>query len=308
MYTAMMAHSYSGDPYSVVGWYASRKLNGNRAIWNGQILQTLGRYSGSKIIYPPAWWSRSALPQGVPLDGELWHISDDKDIVRSIAGQGISKSVNDVRWADVRYMVFDYKPYSMYNVNVLPMGFSDNYLLNYKWEQRQYILKNNVVKHGVSLPSTILNNLFLCKQNVMKTIEDVQAIINSSKELNWEGVMFVNPEGLYTCDRSHDVLKSKPLFDHECFVNGIEPGEGKHLGKVGALQCFLTWNEQVTSFKGGRDNMIGQRVSFKVGGGISDDLRSLWMDSDKRPRAIRFSFLEVSKFGIPQSPNYLESV
>jgi DNA ligase-1 len=300
-YTAIMAHTYSGDPHSVIGWYASRKLNGNRAVWNGKTLQTLGRYSGSKIFYPPAWWSKSALPAGVPLDGELWHINDDKDLVRSIAGQGIGKSVVDPRWADIRYMVFDYKPYSCYpdtSIEMLPPWASHKYWLNYNWLERQRILQ--------SVIGPDRSNLILCKQTPMNSTESVKSVLDESLRLGWEGIVFANPQGEYTCKRSHDLLKSKPLYDHECYTNGIEMGEGRHIGRVGALKCFLTWNEQVTSFKGGRDDMIGMRVSFNVGGGLTDDLRESFMEN--RPNKIRFSFLEVSKVGIPQSPNYLETV
>lgn len=297
MYTAMMAHTYSGDPHSVVGWCASRKLNGNRAIWNGKVLQTLGRYSGAKIIYPPHWWSTS-LPKLVPLDGELWHTSDDKDLVRSIAGQGIAKSVSDPRWADIKYMVFDYKPYSTYDsmssVAMLPEWINHSYYLNYTWKERQQILRtieyNSIVQ--------------LCEQTDILSVEHVRQLLSRSKDLSWEGLVFANPEGTYICNRSHDLLKSKPLFDHECYINGIEMGEGRNTGKVGALKCFLVWNEQIITFKGGRLDMVRQRVSFNVGIGLSDDLRESYMD--RRPKRIKFSFLEVSKTGIPQSPCFLE--
>jgi hypothetical protein len=315
-YTAMMAHTYSGDPYSVIGYYASRKLNGNRAIWNGFTLQTLGRYSGSKIIYPPAWWTRAALPTARPLDGELWHVTDNKDLVRSIAGQGIAKSVNDVRWTDLRYMVYDYKPYSTYpqmSINILPSKYCHDFYLNYLWQQRQDILHSVVFEHNLSRlkDNNIADDPYLqkCDQTLMTSAEQVKEYIAYSKAMGWEGIVFANPQGEYICNRTHDLLKSKPLYDHECYVNGIKLGDPdkKYAAVVGSLKCFLTWNEQVTSFKGGRDDMIGQRVSFDVSG-MDDIQRSDWLDPDKRPKHIRFSFLEVSKVGIPQSPNYLETI
>jgi DNA ligase 1 len=308
-YTAMMAHSYGGDPHSVVGWYASRKLNGNRAIWNGYVLQTLGRYSGSKVIYPPAWWVATVLPKGRPLDGELWHITDDKDILRSIVGQGIGKSVVDPRWADIRYVVFDYKPYCMYNYSGAPLDpkYSSLYMSNHRWVERQGIIQETVLSHNNNIVGDPL--LIMCEQTLVGQSDDpicgAKHIIENSNQCGWEGVVFANPNGMYECVRSHNLLKSKPLFDHECYVNGFEPGEGKYLGMVGSLKCFLTWNEQVLTFKGGRHEMIGNRVSFKVSG-MDDSLRSDWMEH--LPHRIRFSFLEVSKFGIPQSPNYLGGI
>jgi hypothetical protein len=312
-YTAIMAHTYSGDPYSIVGWCSSRKLNGNRAIWNGKTLQTLGRYSGAKIIYPPAWWSQSALPIGIPCDGELWHVSDDKDLVRSIVGQGIGKSTIDPRWADIRYMVFDYKPYSLYesmkSTIDLPPWVCHDYYLNYKWSQRQEILHNSIIKHiDYCVKNNMITQCVQCEQTQILSADHAKELIDKSKNSSWEGLIFANPEGLYTCTRSHNLLKSKPMYDYECYVNGIEMGDPlkKYAGVVGSLKCFLVWNEQVLTFKGGRDDMIGQRVSFDVSG-MSDDLRESWMDPSKRPSIIRFSFLEVSKYGIPQSPNYIES-
>jgi hypothetical protein len=308
----MMAHTYSGDPYSVIGWYVSRKLNGNRAIWNGFTLQTLGRYSGSKIIYPPAWWTAAACPTARPIDGELWHVSDDKDIVRSVAGQGIAKSVADIRWHDIYFMAYDYKPYSAYGISIDMLGakFCHDYYLGYKWIERQKILSDTVSVHNsMCVTRGIQSHLRLCKQYVMQDAAKVAATLDCSKANSWEGIVFANPQGEYVCNRSHDLLKSKPMYDHECYVNGINLGkpEGKYASVVGSLRCFLTWNEQVTSFKGGRDDMIGNRVSFDVSG-MDDSQRSEWLIPENRPKHIRFSFLEVSKDGIPQSPNYLETL
>jgi len=63
-FSVMLANSYQGEDPS--GWWISEKLDGVRALWDGERL--LSR-NGNPFPAPAAWLAR--LPR-LPLDGELW--------------------------------------------------------------------------------------------------------------------------------------------------------------------------------------------------------------------------------------------
>jgi DNA ligase-1 len=77
------------------GWWMSEKLDGVRAIWDGENF----RSRGGNIFHAPAWF-KAGLP-ALPLDGELFvgrgKFNDAVSIVRSMTAD----------WTPVRYLVFD---------------------------------------------------------------------------------------------------------------------------------------------------------------------------------------------------------
>lgn len=268
---AMLAHHYQGE--DVVGWYASRKLNGWRMIWDGSKLWTLGRYSGPKTIEAPDWFYKQ-LPH-TPLDGELWHPSDDMSFVKSIAGQGPERSKNDPRWHDLRYMVF--------NIWYSKQTWLDNYKVILK-------IKSDNVE---ALPQARLTPGF--------------TIYDFIKELpkNAEGAMIVDPYSYYECKRSRSLLKVKKVLEIEATVIGVNPGEGKHKGRMGSLEVSFKWDDKVTSVFGGNESMVGTEVYFCVGGGFTDEEREQhWTPG----QCIKFSYLGVTNKGVPISPNFIERV
>lgn len=95
MFSPLLAKSYKGqDP---VGWWMSEKLDGVRALWDGQNLVTRAH----KVIPAPAWWLKD-LP-GFALDGELWlgrgRFQETVSVVRCAS--------EDKGWDRMHYQVFD---------------------------------------------------------------------------------------------------------------------------------------------------------------------------------------------------------
>lgn len=79
------------------GWYASTKLDGIRAYWDGE--GTLWSRLGKPFVKAPAEYL-AMLPRGVPLDGELYlGPGRFNDTVRAIKGAA--------GWGELRYVVFD---------------------------------------------------------------------------------------------------------------------------------------------------------------------------------------------------------
>lgn len=77
------------------GWWVSEKLDGVRAYWNGKD-QLISR--GGKVFPAPAWVIRT-LPQGIPLDGELY-------LGRKKFNQTMS-AIRTSDWKNLEYCVFD---------------------------------------------------------------------------------------------------------------------------------------------------------------------------------------------------------
>lgn len=94
----MLAHTFDLEgTKSPVGMWASEKLDGVRAQWDGQRLWSrLGN-----VYHPPAWWT-ARLPTSVHLDGELFVKRDFFDTASGWIRGGASDN-----WKHIHYVVFD---------------------------------------------------------------------------------------------------------------------------------------------------------------------------------------------------------
>jgi DNA ligase-1 len=79
----------------VEGWFASEKLDGVRTYWDGKKLWT----RGGTIINAPDWLT-FGLPNGMPVDGELWAGRGQFEIAKAAVQYG--------RWNDsITFRFFD---------------------------------------------------------------------------------------------------------------------------------------------------------------------------------------------------------
>ena len=93
----MLATPYRSG-IDVSDYWVSEKLDGVRARWDGQRLQTR---SGQPIT-PPAWFTQG-WPR-TPMDGELWMGAGRFDEVSGLVRKG---KPADADWRRVHFMVFD---------------------------------------------------------------------------------------------------------------------------------------------------------------------------------------------------------
>jgi len=96
--------------------------------------------------------------------------------------------------------------------------------------------------------------------------------------------MLRRPASEYESRRSDSLLKYKPFNTEEAEVIDHQPGEGKHLGRLGALVC---------SWKG---------VVFNVGTGFSNAIREL---PPKIGSQVTFMFQGLTDGGVPRFPVFL---
>ncbi|MFZ2974199.1 MAG: hypothetical protein WA049_16295 [Ferribacterium limneticum] len=93
----LLANVYR-EQIDVSRYLASEKLDGVRAIWDGQALH----FRSGKTINAPDWFL-AGLPQQ-PLDGELWIARGQFERVSGIVRREIP---DDAAWREVCYMIFE---------------------------------------------------------------------------------------------------------------------------------------------------------------------------------------------------------
>jgi len=243
----MLAKPYDTQP--VQGWLMSEKIDGCRAIWNGTELMSR---NGNKF-FAPSWFTEQ-LPAGVMLDGELC-------VGRKAFQRGVSivrkKKPVDAEWQEVRYFVFDAPEYRG--------GFETR----------------------IDFCSEILSGCQVAevvKQTVCRGHIHLQKFFSDLIEQGAEGIMIRRPGSAYEQKRSGSLLKFKPFDSDEAEVLGHQPGEGKHIGRLGALVC--RWGS----------------VVFNLGTGLSDDSRQL---PPRIGAKVSFMFFGLTDGGVPRFPVFL---
>jgi len=192
------------DSHDVTGWLMSEKLDGMRAIWDGE---TLKSRKGNKINAPE--WFLQDLPP-FALDGELWTQRGDFENIISIVRQHSP----DDRWQKISYQIFE--------VPNQQGGLLD----------RLAILQQYLKQH----PSSFV---IVIPQTIVQSASHVKTKLDKIVSLGGEGLVVRKPENQYHTGRSSYDLKVKQYQDTECTVIGHKEGKGKYVGMLGSLQCQL---------------------------------------------------------------------
>jgi DNA ligase-1 len=243
----MLAKEYQGQP--VKGWLMSEKLDGVRAIWDGSKL--ISR-NGNQFFAPE--WFLAQLPAGIALDGELFL---GRGKFQATVSAVKKKIPLDSEWSQIRYCVFD-APHAL-------GGFED----------RLAFCAGTL--EGSTVASVVPHRACNGRQDMYGFFENLCAE-------GAEGVMLRAPESRYENRRSDNLLKYKPFQSEEAVLVGVESGEGRLAGLVGAL--ILKWG----------------KVTFRVGSGLSDEVRKA---PPKVGALITFGFCGMTEGGCPRFPTFL---
>jgi DNA ligase-1 len=192
------------ESQDVTGWLMSEKLDGMRAIWDGE---TLKSRQGNLIAAPK--WFLEALPP-FAIDGELWTKRGDFENIISVVRQ----QTPDERWHTISYQIFE--------VPKQQGGLLD----------RLAILQTYLKQH----PSPFI---IIIPQTHIKSSSHLDTELDKVISLGGEGLVVRNPTISYHTGRSSHALKVKQYQDSECTVIDHKKGKGKYAGKVGSLQCQL---------------------------------------------------------------------
>lgn len=225
----MLAHNWNTtiDP---CGWYMSEKLDGIRAIWDGN--NFISR--NEKVFNTPDWFKQD-MPTSL-LDGELW---SGRGLFNYTSGQVRRKY--DMDWSKIKYIVFDIpKP------------------------GERFEFRNKLLTH-IKMPSHVQ----IIKQIKCKGIKHLQQFELDIISNGGEGVILHHPDNEYTYNkRSKYLLKVKQFKDDDAIVIDYENGKGKYGGMVGALICqykdnIITIGTGMTDEDRNNPPKIGSTIIFK---------------------------------------------
>lgn len=189
----------------VTRYLVSEKLDGVRAVWDGQQL----RFRSGRPVPAPAWFI-AGLPKQA-LDGELWL---GRGTFERLSGIVRREVPDDAEWRQVRYMIFE--------LPQAPGTFAER-----AEAIRQLVRQANLpwLQEIGQFPAVDRSTLQKRFQEVVKA--------------GGEGLMLHRADALYETGRSDTLLKLKPWDDAEAVVVAHLPGKGKYAGQLGALRVRL---------------------------------------------------------------------
>lgn len=267
----------------------SEKLDGIRAFWDGGCTRGMlvnavswankDKNDGKRLctglwtryghpISAPNWFT-DPLP-AYPLDGEIYNPQLDLAAIRSI----VLRHEPDGRWSGLDYHVFDTVPWRNF---ISP-------------RQLKWVGNFNTTltpKRTLQAMATYDERYELIKTLEVTIVEHYH--IDEAKPLfdrAIEGIMYRERRSIWWPTRSLQLLKQKKRVDSTCMVVGYTNGEGRHIGRLGALVCKFP---------------IGN-VTFNIGTGFTDDERENARDLFPLNKIIDFSYRCLSSEGVPLEP------
>lgn len=127
-----------------------------------------------------------------------------------------------------------------------------------EWEARECSLTYGMRYHALSIqiPYESLGNIRVVKQELLKSLEEVESMFSDRLQKGFEGIMLRYKDDPYKWKRSDSLIKKKAIKDCrlECF--DTTDGTGKYEGMIGALIC--------------KGKVSGKFVSVKIGTGLTD--------------------------------------
>ena len=189
----------SADP---AGYLVSEKLDGVRALWDGQRL----RFRSGRPIAAPAWFTQR-LP-AEPLDGELWL---GRGRFEALSGLVRRTEPDDAGWRTLRYQVFE-----------LPAAGAS-------FAERAARLQALSAQQAPGAPWAALPQA--PAQSRAWLAQRLAAVLDAGGE----GLMLHRADAPQASGRGPWLYKHKPLHDAEALVLGHQPGQGRLLGQLGAL-------------------------------------------------------------------------
>ena len=185
----------------IADYWVSEKLDGVRAIWDGQSL----RFKSGRMIPAPAWFVAGFPSQA--LDGELWL---GRQQFEKLSGIVRRQEPNDDEWRLVSFNVFD-------------VPNNDGHFAD-----RLDAIRRLVGQAKIPWLQAV-GQFQAADETVLK--RHLQAVIAQGGE----GLVLHKANSFWMAGRSDDLLKMKPIADAEATIVGYEAGQGRLTGRTGAL-------------------------------------------------------------------------
>ncbi|UIJ42124.1 DNA ligase [Vibrio kanaloae] len=247
---SLSSHSYNLPPENLIlantyqqgidvsEYWKSEKLDGIRALWDGNHLYT----RNGNQIYAPTWFTEQ-LPK-VRLEGELWAGRGKFHLVQSTV---LDHTPSDTAWREIKFMLFD-----------MPGAAGD-------YQKRYY----NIL-HWVSLIDE--SHVGYIEHVPIQNEKALFHQLDNIDERNGEGLMLRKITSRYQAGRSNDLLKLKRHHDAEATVIGYKSGTGKYKGMMGSILVHTGEGVEFYIGSGFSDKMrlsppeIGSRITFRYNG------------------------------------------
>lgn len=197
----LLANVYR-EQMDISRYLVSEKLDGVRAIWDGQVL----RFRSGRAIHAPNWFI-AGLPKQA-LDGELWIARGHFERVSGIVRREVP---DDAGWREVRYMIFE--------LPGAPGAFNER-----------------AEKIRLTVNQTNVPWLCAIEQSAVASRSALKQRLSEVVQAGGEGLMLHLADAPYETGRSDVLLKLKPWQDAEAMVVAHIPGKGRFAGSLGALR------------------------------------------------------------------------
>lgn len=286
----LLEDSEKYKPHNLNGWMMSEKLDGERAVWNGEFFETR---NGKKIAFPDYY--KDIMPNDVALDGELWlgrNSFDDHGFLRN-------KVCNYNKWRGARFMIFD-----------IPTS-KDPFSERYKQ------IKKAIKKISKKFDNLDYKNIDLLpdecpairhRHKKIKNNSNVDELFKKVVAKGGEGLVLRKMDAPYEPKRCRHSLKIKPKPETEAIIIGYQEGANKNVGKLGAFVLHPLVKSDSLS-----DKQINFDIQFEVGTGLSDiDRNNVKFKNGKGSSKeypigtiITFRYQEYTKNGKPRFPSFL---
>ena len=200
---ALLLAREAADDIDPAGYLVSEKLDGVRALWDGQRL----RFRGGGTVSASAAFL-AGLPRGQALDGEMWLGRNRFDALSAIVRR---EQPVESEWAQVQYRVFE-----------LPQGAGS---FAERVARLQALAAASPQRRWQPVEQVPVAGAAALRQRLREVIAE-----------QGEGLMLHRADAAYRTGRSEALLKLKPVRDAEAVVVGHTPGRGRFAGQLGALK------------------------------------------------------------------------
>lgn len=199
-----LTHGLKYKDQNISGWLMSEKLDGVRAVWDGEKLCSR---RGNSFHPHPVFISN--LPP-FPLDGELWTRRNDFETIASI----VNDSNESSRWLKLTYNIFE-----------VPNAGGD-FLARLDKARRWFKTHPNP-------------HVRIIEHKPVRSDTELKRFLAEIESKGGEGAMVKNPFQPYTPGRNAHLLKVKSYEDMEGWVIDYKAGKGRFEGMVGSLHIEL---------------------------------------------------------------------
>lgn len=273
MLSAMLAKKYEGNVRNN-DIFVTEKLDGNRCIAHFDGIEWQFTSRNGKPMHVK--FDMTGLPKNLTYDGEV--LSPEQTQLSMKIADGVFDTKFDKMFNETSGLINRHSLDKKLIYNIFDVIVEDETYAN-----RREILSTLVPQGNVRI-------LPVLRHYSTKEARDgnIDWLLDKVVSAGGEGLMINIADGLYEHKRTDSLLKYKQVQTMDMEVVGIEEGEGKYEGLIGAINVRCVTDK-------------GDTVYCNVGSGLSDTQRFEWAF---HPEKILGKIVEVAYFSVSQNANH----